>query len=45
MSRSSQVHFSLFGSLFFGPTLSGLAIILGHYQCVAASSDQLCDKG
>lgn len=25
----------------FGPTLSGLAIILGRYQCVAASSDQL----
>lgn len=26
---------------FFGPTLSGLVIILGRYQCVAASSDQL----
>lgn len=51
MSGRSQMHFSLFlfpfsfGCLFFGQTLSGLAIILGRYQCVAASSDQACDKG
>lgn len=31
--------------LFFGQTLSGLAIILGRYQCVAAFSDQPSDKG
>lgn len=30
---------------FFGQTLSSLAIILGRYQCVAASSDRACDKG
>lgn len=44
MLRSSPMHSSLFCS-FFGLTLAGLAIILGRYQCVAASSDQLCDKG
>lgn len=38
------MHFSLF-RFFFGWTLSGLAIILGRYQCVAASSDQAGDKG
>lgn len=29
----------------FGPSLSILAITLGRYECVAASSDQACDKG
>lgn len=37
--------FLFFWLSFFGQTLSGLAIILGHYQCVAASSDQAGDKG
>lgn len=50
MSRKAPMHFSLFRFLvsfcsFFGQTLSGLAIILGRYQCVAASSDQPADKG
>lgn len=51
MSRRSPnafffISISLFFWLsFFGQTLSGLAIILGRYQCVAASSDQACDKG
>lgn len=40
------ISLSLFFWLsFFGQTLSSLAIILGRYQCVAASSDQACDKG
>ncbi len=40
------ISLSLFFWLsFFGQTLSGLAIILGRYLCVAASSDQACDKG
>lgn len=30
---------------FFGQALSGLAIIPRRYHCVAASSDQACDKG
>lgn len=30
---------------FFGQVLSGLAIIPRRYHCVAASSDQACDKG
>ncbi len=37
--------FLFFWLSFFGQTLSGLAIILGRYQCVAASSDQAGDKG
>lgn len=42
----SFISLSLFFRLsLFGQNLSGLAIILGRYQCVAASSDQARDKG
>lgn len=37
--------FLFFRLSLFGQALSGLAIILGRYLCVAASSDQAGDKG